>query len=241
MTLDALANTRCHPLARECHFHVILLGLRILRASTDLDHSLAWRFKDRLLTAALAWFAFPPRWTYGGNRLQVKAEVHIMGDIQMALGKVQSIGSSNSGSTKSLQAKQELLLMLLTNEQARLMVWLFPMDERKNHFMSSNHRTPTDVSIPCHKLLFLYQPRKNVLSSALKTAWAESPALAVHIAHRFNSAAVTSELRWLLLNFPDKVLDQPDALEILLGPSLPSDVSFQLKASLSVYSRFRNS
>lgn len=62
ITLDALAKTRCHPLARECHFHVILLGLRILRASTDLDRSLLWRFKDRLLTAALAWFAFPPRY-----------------------------------------------------------------------------------------------------------------------------------------------------------------------------------
>jgi phosphatidylinositol 4-kinase len=32
-----------------------------------------------------------------------------------------------------------------------------------------------------------------------------------------------------VLNFPQKVLDQPDALEILLGSQLPSDVSFQLK------------
>jgi phosphatidylinositol 4-kinase len=57
----------------------------------------------------------------------------------------------------------------------------------------------------------------------------ESPALAVHFAQRFNSTSVTSELRWLLLNFPEKVLDEPDALEMLLGSSLPNDVSFQLK------------
>jgi phosphatidylinositol 4-kinase len=62
VTLDALAKTRAHPLARECHFYVILLGLRILRASTDLDRTNLWRFKDRLLSAALAWFAFPPRY-----------------------------------------------------------------------------------------------------------------------------------------------------------------------------------
>lgn len=32
-----------------------------------------------------------------------------------------------------------------------------------------------------------------------------------------------------MLNFPHKVLDVPDALEILLDNQLPSDVSFQLK------------
>jgi len=60
----------------------------------------------------------------------------------------------------------------------------------------------------------------------------ENPSLAVHLAQRFNSSNVTSELRWLLLNFPEKVLDEPDALEMLLGSSLPNDVSFQLKVHL---------
>lgn len=60
----------------------------------------------------------------------------------------------------------------------------------------------------------------------------ESPSLAIHLAQRFNSTNVISELRWLLLNFPEKVLDEPDALEMLLGSSLPSDVSFQLKVLL---------
>jgi len=67
---------------------------------------------------------------------------------------------------------------------------------------------------------------------ALKTAWAENPAIAVHLAQRFNSPNVTFELRWFLLNFPEKVLDEPDALEMLLGSSLPNDVSFQLKVLL---------
>lgn len=60
----------------------------------------------------------------------------------------------------------------------------------------------------------------------------ENPSLAVHLAQRVNSSNVTSELRWLLLNFPEKVLDEPDALEMLLGSSLPHDVSFQLKVRL---------
>jgi hypothetical protein len=37
-----------------------------------------------------------------------------------------------------------------------------------------------------------------------------------------------------VLNFPHKVLDEPDALEILLGSQLPGDVSFQLKVCISV-------
>lgn len=154
-----------------------------------------------------------------------------MSDIQTTLEKVRAVGSQSAGSMKSLGAKQELLHMLLANEQTRLMVWLFPMDDRKHHLLTSNHhRTPPDVSTPCSSCQsFLYQHYKNMLSLALKTAWAESPALAVHLAQRFNSTTLTSELRWLLLNFPEKVLEQPDALEILLGPSLPNDISFQLK------------
>jgi len=172
------------------------------------------------------------RWTYGGNRLQVKAEIHIMSDIQTALEKVRGVGAQGYKSMKSLQAKQELLLLLLANEQMRLMVWLFPMDfDKKQNFLSQNHRTPPDVSLPKSHGLSSCQRRKTVLSTALKTAWAERPSLAVHLAERFNSQTLTSELRWLLLNFPEKVLDQPDALEVLLGSSLPNDVSFQLKVN----------
>jgi phosphatidylinositol 4-kinase len=61
ITLEALLDTKSHPLAREAHFHIILLGLRILRFSTNLDPPLLWRFKDRLLSAALVWFSTSPQ------------------------------------------------------------------------------------------------------------------------------------------------------------------------------------
>lgn len=66
----------------------------------------------------------------------------------------------------------------------------------------------------------------------MKTAWAENPAIAVHLVKRFQSPRLASEVRFQVLNFPQKVLDQPDALEILLGSQLPSDVSFQLKVCI---------
>lgn len=67
------------------------------------------------------------------------------------------------------------------------------------------------------------------MTAGLKTAWAENPAIAVQFARRFQSPTLVSDARFLLLNFPEKALGDPDALEMLLGPSLPNDISFQLK------------
>ncbi|KAJ9668769.1 phosphatidylinositol-4- kinase [Coniosporium apollinis] len=215
VTLEAMPYTSNHPLAREVHFHIVLLGLRVLRFSTDLSAAMQWRLKDRILSAALVWFSRQPKWSFGGNRLQVKAETHILADIQAALQDVAAIGIKPNATLKSLQTKQDLLLMLLANEQSRLMVWLFPLDYEKKHYFTSGQHSK--------------EPAEGALTLLLKTAWAEDPALAVQLAHRFPSAKLTSEVRWLILNFPGKITHEPDALEILLGNSLPSDVSFQLK------------
>lgn len=76
-------------------------------------------------------------WSFGGNRLQLKAETHILTDIEAALRTVAHIGSNTAGSLPSLQSKQDLLLMLLDNEHTRLTVWLYPLDhESKYHFYS---------------------------------------------------------------------------------------------------------
>lgn len=215
ITLDAMGLCIGHPLAREAHFHVVLLGLKILRHCTSLRDLIKWRLKDRILSAALAWFAVSPKWSFGGNRLQIKAETHVLSDIQAYLPMVMNIGTRTEGSLKSLQGKQDLLSLLLANEQTRLMVWLFPLDyEKKHHFISGQHsKTLTENAIP----------------GFLKTAWGENPALAVHLVQRFQSQRLANDVRWLLLNFPQKALNEPDALEILLGAALPNDVSFQLK------------
>ncbi|KAF2499808.1 phosphatidylinositol 4-kinase-like protein STT4 [Lophium mytilinum] len=215
VTLDSMKASPVHPLAREAHFHVILLGLRVLRHCTSLRENFKWRLKDRILTAGLAWFTKAPKWSFGGNRLQIKAETHVLADVQNLMQAVSHIGNKAEGPLKSLQGKQELLSLLVASEQTRLMVWLFPLDyEKKHHFTSGQHsKTLTENAIPGY----------------LKTAWAENPSLAVHLVQRFQSRKLFEDVRWLLLNFPQKVLNEPESLEILLGLALPSDVSFQLK------------
>jgi phosphatidylinositol 4-kinase A len=165
ITLDAMGLCIGHPLAREAHFHVILLGLKSLHHCTSLRDLVKWRLKDRILSAGLAWFVVSPkwvkllsilinvndsfRWSFGGNRLQIKAETHVLSDIQVYLRMVTNIGAGTEGSLKSLQGKQDLFSLLLANEQTRLMVWLFPLDyEKKHHFISGQHiRTLTEVCI----------------------------------------------------------------------------------------------
>lgn len=66
----------------------------------------------------------------------------------------------------------------------------------------------------------------------MKTAWAVDPSLTVHLTTRFHSIKLHKDVRYLLLKYPDKTIEEPEALQILLGGSLPNDISFQLKVIL---------
>lgn len=69
------------------------------------------------------------------------------------------------------------------------------------------------------------------ISTLLRSAWSENSSLAIQLSARFQSAKLYEDIRGLLLNIPEKALDEPGALEILLGSALPVDVSFQLKVN----------
>lgn len=82
------------------------------------------------------------RWSFGGNRLQIKAETHILADVQSQLEVVGKVTTSADIGTK-LKGKQDLLSLLIANEQTRLMVWLFPLDYSKKHHFTSGHNRNT--------------------------------------------------------------------------------------------------
>lgn len=87
------------------------------------------------------------RWSFGGNRLQIKAEVRLIADLEATLRSSESIGLNAVGVLKSLAIKQDLLLALLENEQMRLEVWLYPLDHERRHFFPSGRsgRPPFEV------------------------------------------------------------------------------------------------
>ena len=148
-TLNGLKHCAGHPLAREFYFQVVLFGLNVFRYCTGLDQGARWRLKDAILSAGLAWFTHQPRyvflstlrgvtdeknrWSFGGNRLQIKAETRLMTEVMNALHSVSTFFARASGCLQSLTAKQDLLFVLLENEQVRLDVWLYPLDHERRH------------------------------------------------------------------------------------------------------------
>ncbi|KAK5689044.1 Phosphatidylinositol 4-kinase stt4 [Elasticomyces elasticus] len=205
ITMLSMNHAVGQPLAREVHFHMILLALKVSLNSTRLSTATQWRLKDAIISAGLAWFAMPPKWSFGSNRLQLKAEIKILEEVLSLLGNASEIGRTRS--LASLQSKQELLIQLLHHEIGRLHVWISPL-------ASESRNSNLEASI----------------LPLIGTAWQEDPRLAVQLATRFsNSERVLKDVRSHLLREPEHALNEPAALYVLLGSSLPADVKTQLK------------
>lgn len=213
VTITHLKNSTGHPLAREIRFQIVFFGLKVLENCVGLEDHSKSLLKDRILSAGLSWFNFAPRWSFGGNRLQLKAETRLLADVSAALKAVSSIGDKATPLSKTIQAKDSLLHALIDSEQQRLAVWLYPLAEPREVYPTSPSKGSLDATI----------------LGLIRTAWQESPSLAIQLTSRFPSARLLKEVRWLLLNFPERAISEPEGVQVLLGAALPSDVSFQLK------------
>jgi phosphatidylinositol 4-kinase A len=239
VTLDALKTATPHPMARELRFQIVLFGLRVLRNSTTIGAIAQWRLKKKVLTAALSWFNGAPKWSFGSNILQLKTELRLLSDVIAAVKAVAYIGAHQIGNMKSLQAREQLLLLLLESEHARLSVWVYPLTEPSRSQIQSMHHAKGSLEVSSTILWRSFGVSEHVLNCFIqnaviplvRTAWAESPALAVELTTRFQHPRILKDVRWLLLNAPARAASYPDALDVLLDGGLPGDVSFQLKVN----------
>ncbi|KAK0628135.1 hypothetical protein B0T17DRAFT_141564 [Bombardia bombarda] len=215
VTLEAVKHSSPHPMAREIRFQIVLLSLMILKTNTTIGAIAQWRLKDLTLSAGLSWFNTAPRWSFGSNLLQLRTEIRLISDVVAALNATAYIGAQPVGNIKSLVSKEKLLQLLLENEQSRLAVWVNPLLEPEKSHISFHHKSKSTPEAIIYPLI--------------RTAWAESSSLAVHLTSRFQYPRIHKEVRWLLLNFPAKAAMAPDALAVLIDGALPEDVSFQLK------------
>jgi phosphatidylinositol 4-kinase len=214
VTLLAVKRTVSQPLARETHFHIVLLALRVLRYSTRIESATQWRLKDAILSAALSWFATAPKFSFGSNKLQMKAEKKLLGEVTTSLSGVGHIPDKSSPSARSLQQREALLLQLIKHEIGRLTVWMGPLDADLK--AAPNH---TEIS-----------SQEASLTALLPTAWAEDPRIAVQLATRFpTSSSLKPALRQFVLRHPEDAIHEPAALAVVLGAELPLDVKTQLK------------
>lgn len=155
ITLEGLKHATGHPLSREIRFQIVLFGLKVLKHSTTISVATTYTMKDEILSAALGWFTFAPQWSFGGNRLQVKAEVRLLADVLTELHNAAKIGQKPTALSKSLQAKESLLQTLIESEQARLNVWLYPLNEPSGQGRGAS-KPPPEVSFPCPVTLSSY-------------------------------------------------------------------------------------
>lgn len=216
VTMLAMRRTVSQPLGREVHFQIVLLAFRILKYSTRLSTTARWSLKDAILSAGLAWFALPPRWSFGSNKLQLKAELRVLDDVLSMLTDLRAVGTKIGGSLQSLEGKQDLLHLLVTHEISHLEVWVNPLGSiSQNVQHTENH---AEVA------------KESAYFALLTTAWEEDPRIAVQLATRLPiSQTLTDRIRTYIVKQPERVLHEPDALYILLGSSLPSDIDVQLK------------
>ena len=211
IALRGLKTATGHPLAREARFQLVLLALQVLRYSTGLTERQQTSLKDLIISGALSWFKFPPQWSFGGNKLQVKSEAHLLQDVASFLNGISIIGAQS----RTLRVRQDLLMMLLENEQYRLATWLYPLEHsRRHHLLPSYSARPTG---------------DNSISAILPAAWEEDPAIAVQLSQRFQSERLQGEIRSLIMNYPEKVMHVPRAANIMLGNKLSGDITFQLR------------
>lgn len=214
VTMLTMKHISSHPLTREVHFQIVLLAAKVLRFSAHLDPTARWRLRDAILSAGLAWFAMPPRWSFGSNKLQVKAEVKVLNDVSANLAASGTSGRP-SNALISLQLKQELLLRLINHEIGRLTVWISPIrDEYRTTLAFGQQGVIKDGDF----------------ANLLRTAWDEDCHIAIQLVTRFSqSQRITNDVRGLMLQQPEKAIGSSDALYTLLGSTLPRDVQAQLK------------
>lgn len=242
VTLEELKKATPHPMAREVRLQIVLFGLKVLRTLTTIGPVSQWRLKDKLLSAALSWFSSTPKWSFGSNILQIKTEMRLITDVISGVKAVGFIGAHSVGtfrSLKALQSKEELLLLLLENEQSRLTVWVYPLSEPAQRPSTLVHtgKGALEVSNRSHfkirKICKIFAVSDDSVQTALLpligTAWAESPAIAIELCTRFQSPRIHQQVRALLLKYPEKAVSEPDALAIMLGSSMPADLTSQLK------------
>ncbi|KAK8055377.1 Phosphatidylinositol 4-kinase STT4 [Apiospora rasikravindrae] len=216
LTLDAMKLSVSHPMARELNLNIVLFSLRVLKACTGISNLTQWRLKDKILSAGLNWFSHSPKWSFGSNILQLKTEMRLISDVMAAMKGVGYIAAHSVGSYKGLAPKEQLFHLLLESEQARLNVWVHPVSDArvpKTDLMTSNGQRAAE----------------SALLPLVRTAWDESPSLAIELVSRYSFASVRNEVRSLLLNFPEKAIHEPEALPVLLGGDLPNDIRSQLK------------
>lgn len=116
------------PIAREMHFRRALSALRVSTTLQTAGDDFVWMMRDNALAHAFKWFSQPPRWSFGGNKLQLKTDLKILSDLISILGVLMTNTPPATATRRPLYPRYELLSAFVQDEIHRLTVWLSPLD-----------------------------------------------------------------------------------------------------------------
>lgn len=232
-----LMNT--HPLSRELRFYIIAFGLRVLQ-SCRLDVLMESHLRVGVYKIAFGWFAASPRWTFGSNHLQVRAEMKLLREVLGLVGRdrmaaIESLTSfppdpayvrlaghtTVSQVVQTVGEQRQALVLLLENELHRYSVWSNPMQasQRDSDFVGPAMGKMTD----------------GAWISMVHVTWEACPSAVVHMPHRFQNHTVTREVGRLVRLEPWKVVDMPEALSLLTDKFLQSAIGEATDLSWLLY------
>ncbi|GAC94301.1 hypothetical protein PHSY_001872 [Pseudozyma hubeiensis SY62] len=220
----AVDRMSTHPLSREARFTLLNFGFRLIQTS-QLEGLVEHHLREALYRLGYGWFSSTAQWSFGGNRLQLSADMQVLQetlellqrDVVRADQHVTSFpptlssvrmpgGLTLQEATRSFAEKKRLLQLLVENEVSRLSVWANPLNNssRGSDFVGALSKSMTETS----------------WGGFVESAWRISPVVAVQLGSRFQSKALKGALGRLIRSQPYKVVEDPAALKYLLEDHL---------------------
>ncbi|GAA5978734.1 hypothetical protein JCM10908_004462 [Rhodotorula pacifica] len=218
-----------HALSRELRFRFIAFGFCLLQG-TQLESATESVFRSGLYNAAFGWFSVKPTFTFGNNRIQLRADLQAVDELlgsvssdvagfdmiatsfrDLAFARLPAFGTS-SRQREQHQLRQRLLRILLEDEANRLRLWLNPLLD------------PKRGAVPDNDLHDVEELRR--LS---RFAWSRWPKVVVHLVERFKLPPLTEEITRLIIADPVRVQDCPEALGLFVGESLSPTARKQIQ------------
>ncbi|KAI7826423.1 hypothetical protein BX661DRAFT_184003 [Kickxella alabastrina] len=114
------------------------------------------------------------------------------------------LGVSREQLRQRALSNRSLLLLLLENEISRMATWANPTSQPLDYFPDTSRFTRTA------------EMSESGWQNVVLDAWVADPALAVQLLHRFSHPIIRRELTGLICRFPGELVDEPDALPLLV-------------------------
>ncbi|GAA5850869.1 hypothetical protein JCM3766R1_005907 [Sporobolomyces carnicolor] len=224
-SLDKVDTWTHHSLSRELRFRFLVFGFCVCQGS-EMEATAESSLRDKLYAAAFNWFSVPPTWSFGTNRIQLKADLQAVEELTTiietdfvtptetvtSLPLIATDRSSKNRAQELHGSRKELLVVLLRDEADRLKLWLNPTQDSK--------RGPTSSASP---------PSPDRLVKLARFAWTRWPKVVVHLPARFKFPLLSNEVTELVRADPLNVQDSPHALAFFIDEEIPIESRSKLR------------